>query len=326
MKSHDLAPVLVMAPSSSRRNPRVWIAKLNRILPLLVGLPLFLGSATLLSYLAWKAPNWFSSVSSIADVKDRITLENEIVKNLTQVFGGAFLLAGLYFTWRNLYLAKEGQVTERFNSAIDHLGDERLEIRLGGIYALARIATDSSKDHWSVMQVLCAYVRNRARPRDSIHLSTDLQAVLTVLGERSCEFETEDQYLDLTGIDVKGANLRGAFLDRVRFDDSNLEHVDFMRASLRRADFRGAILKGAHLREAWLDGANFVGANLQDASLRLSRLRNTNLLGARLQGATLIGADLTGAVYVTRDQIAAAILDETTRMPDFLGVTKLDTL
>jgi uncharacterized protein YjbI with pentapeptide repeats len=168
------------------------------------------------------------------------------------------------------------------------------------------------------MQVLCAYLRNRAKTRDSIQPSTNVQAILDVIGERSHEFETEDQYLDLTGIDIRGANLRGTFLDRVRFNDSNLADVDFMRASLRRADFRGANLQGAHLRETRLEGVNFVGADLQDASLRLARLHNTNLLGARLQGATLVGADLTGALYVTRDQIASAILDDATRMPNFL--------
>jgi len=28
--------------------------------------------------------------------------------------GGAFLLLGVYFTWRNLRLAQEGQITQRF--------------------------------------------------------------------------------------------------------------------------------------------------------------------------------------------------------------------
>ncbi len=39
-----------------------------------------------------------------------------------------------------------------------------LEVRLGGIYALERIARDSPKDHWTIMEVLTAYVRENSPP------------------------------------------------------------------------------------------------------------------------------------------------------------------
>jgi excisionase family DNA binding protein len=83
------------------------------------------------------------------------------------IVGGSALLFGLYFTAQALQVNREGQITERFTRAIDQLGatDEatgkpRLEIRLGGIYALERIARDSPKrDYSTVMEVLTAYVR-----------------------------------------------------------------------------------------------------------------------------------------------------------------------
>jgi hypothetical protein len=34
-------------------------------------------------------------------------------------------------------------------------------VRLGGIYALERIARDSESDHWAVMEVLTAFVREQ---------------------------------------------------------------------------------------------------------------------------------------------------------------------
>src|SRR3982751_6161439 len=39
-------------------------------------------------------------------------------------------------------------------------GGPNLEVRLGAIYALERIPRDSERDHWPIMEVLCAYVRN----------------------------------------------------------------------------------------------------------------------------------------------------------------------
>ena len=67
-------------------------------------------------------------------------------------------------TERTVEVAQEQQITERFTRAIEQLGNEQsMSMRLGGIYALERIAKDSERDHWQVMEVLTAYVRENAR-------------------------------------------------------------------------------------------------------------------------------------------------------------------
>ena len=48
---------------------------------------------------------------------------------------------------KQLESAADQSIAEAFTRAITHLGDKKLEIRIGGIYALARIARDSKKDH-----------------------------------------------------------------------------------------------------------------------------------------------------------------------------------
>src|SRR5829696_2449684 len=99
--------------------------------------------------------------------KERPALVNEYRRTWAQIIGGFGLLLGLYFTWRRVEISQDQQVTERFTRAIDQLGatddttsKPRLEVRLGGIYALERIAWDSPKrDYSTVMEVLTAYVR-----------------------------------------------------------------------------------------------------------------------------------------------------------------------
>jgi uncharacterized protein YjbI with pentapeptide repeats len=76
--------------------------------------------------------------------------------------------------------------------------------------------------------------------------------------------------LELTGVDLKGANLTGT--------------------DLRRADLTEANLTGANLRRANLTGANLTGTDLTGA----------NLTGAVLTGANLMGAVLKGAVGLKR--------------------------
>jgi hypothetical protein len=58
-----------------------------------------------------------------------------------------------------LQVAEQGQLTERYTKAIEQLGSDKLDVRLGGIYALERIAADSERDHPTVVEVLSAFVR-----------------------------------------------------------------------------------------------------------------------------------------------------------------------
>src|SRR6516225_2261792 len=64
---------------------------------------------------------------------------------------------------RTVELTERGQVTERYTKAIEQLGsDKGLDVRIGGIYALERIARDSAKDHPTVMEVLAAFIREHS--------------------------------------------------------------------------------------------------------------------------------------------------------------------
>jgi ABC-type multidrug transport system fused ATPase/permease subunit len=61
-----------------------------------------------------------------------------------------------------LDLQRRGQVTERFTRAIEQLGqrgDDRLDVRIGAVYAQEQIARDSAELHWPIMEVLTAYLR-----------------------------------------------------------------------------------------------------------------------------------------------------------------------
>jgi len=93
---------------------------------------------------------------------DRARAVNDIRTTLLQGLGGAALLVGVYFTWRQVQVAREGQLTDRFTSAVGQLGNQSIDVRLGGIYALERIAIDSKRDRQTAYEVLCAYIRQHA--------------------------------------------------------------------------------------------------------------------------------------------------------------------
>ena len=163
----------------------------------------------------------------------------------------------------NVRVAQEGQVTERFTRAIEQLGHGEMEIRLGGIYALERLAKDSEKNHGRIMEVLTAYVRENApRQEEDTHngakkLPIDIQAILTVIGRR----ETTD-------------NNRGN-------DPLDLSCTRLVRADLTNANLSGAILVEADLRRAYLSGANLAGADLLGANLSHALLTRAENLTAK---------------------------------------------
>ena len=207
--------------------------------------------------------------------------------------GAGLLAAGaLIFTARNFALSREGQVTDRYTKAITQLGDEKLDVRIGGIYALERVARDSARDHPTVMEVLTAFIREHSRGPELLPktdgavpappLEADVQAALTVIGRR-------DAQRDVQRIDLKGAGLTRANLGAANLRIADLFRADLSGADLFRADLTGADLTGAHL----------TGAHLLLACLRGANLSAADLTGADLSGAYLAGADLTGAYWPT---------------------------
>ena len=262
------------------------------------------------------------------------------------IVGGGAVLFGLYFTWQGqqltmkgladnqetaqvqlrnaqaqLDLTRQGQITVRFESAIAQLGaaddgNPRLEVRLGGIYALEQIAKDSTEYYGPVIEVLTAYVRQNApwppkpqKEKDTEEDSpseprppADIQAILDVLMRRE-EDRVPERYR--VHIDLQDTDLRGAQLRRLERRDGETR---FSRTNLREAYFFRADLSWARLTAADLQSAGFVGANLKFADLQEADLQGAYIYGADLQGADLQGANLRG-VALRKANLESAVLD-----------------
>jgi uncharacterized protein YjbI with pentapeptide repeats len=231
---------------------------------------------------------------------------------------------------RTYRLTQQGQITERYTKAIEQLGSDKLDVRLGGIYALERIATDSKRDHPTVVEVLSAFVREHSQPSTGDddkggEPTTDVLAAVTVLGRlpqrtqvsrgnlegayvESAELEHAHlERANLRGAHLRGANLdwahlEGAILQRAHLEGAYLQHAHLQGADLLGANLEGAYMGGANLRGAHLNGANLKGAWLQwsfleEADLKKASLEGAQLWGTKLRGANLDGAQLQGATY-----------------------------
>jgi hypothetical protein len=232
----------------------------------------------------WVAPQLQGeSLPQKIPAQERAALVNEYRRTWAQILGGLVLGFGLYFTWRRIEISqqeleatRDQQVTERFTRAIDQLGAtddkgrKKLEIRLGGIYALERSAGDSlameifpGRDYSTAMEVLTAYVRQNTTqapglsegsseavstsneaaaevdeeakqpaPPEPSRPTADIQAILDVLGRAQASVPEEyHTRLNLQEANLRGANLQGAILTHTRVTKEQLEDVESLQGA-----------------------------------------------------------------------------------------------
>jgi Pentapeptide repeats (8 copies) len=215
-------------------------------------------------------PPRFTANRTFRNTSEQLKAENDVRTSMLQGLAGAVLVVGAYYTSRQLRTDRERQITDRFTHAVDQLGnkDGQMEVVIGGIYALARIAHDSPGDRIAIAEVLTAYIRvhapwppstdgdqrrlQKVKSVSALHgRAPGVQAALNVLSRGNFAGVTQ---LDLSSADLRKADLRAHNLQGVVLDGTNLAG-----ASLENAHLEGALLYNANLR-ASLDGAHFEGA------------------------------------------------------------------
>jgi uncharacterized protein YjbI with pentapeptide repeats len=133
-------------------------------------------------------------------------------------------------------------------------------------------------------------------------LPTDIQAILTVLGRRIWTREHEDQRLDLSRLDLRGALLMDAYLKDAIFVRTHLEGAQLLRVHCERANFAEACFEAT---SSTIRTANLIGVYIDGANFSSTRFR---------------GVDLSHVYGMTRAQIEHAITDDETILPDYLDV------
>jgi hypothetical protein len=290
--------------------------------------------------------------------QDRLTAINDVRTTLLQAVAGVVLFFGAYATWRQLRVSqdtlritREGHLTEQFGRAIDQIGGDKPDVRIGGLHALRRLAEHSARDRDAVISTLAAFLRahqpwppvgasvpaadadiNAIAPLET--RAPDSQLALKCLGVLCYRYERPDPWLNLSLTDLRRADLDGLWLPRVNLDRACMESATLYGANLTRASLVSVNLRhtsmrlgnltearcvladfrGAHLVQAVLNAADFTKADLRGANLRKAEAKNTTFHDADLRGADLRGADLSSA-DLDGARLEAAIASGQTRWP-----------
>ncbi|OLZ51112.1 hypothetical protein BS329_17885 [Amycolatopsis coloradensis] len=211
---------------------------------------------------------------------------------------GLAAVGALYVTNRTLdatrqqiAISEQGQYTDRFGKAVEQLGSDKIDIRLGGIYALERLAKDSARDANTITRLLGAYIREHTCPTGApapaagprSHPPTDVSAAFTVLSVR--DISQTAPWADATG----------ACLEHRDFGAKTLNNLDLGRAKLANTSFVRTLLRGVRLQEADLGGADLQASTWVGVLANLAQLPRARLQGAALRNSSFAGANLLEA-------------------------------
>ena len=265
-------------------------------------------------------PKLLVSPNVIRDAATRIKLQNDIRGTLIQALGGILFLTTAFFAWRQLQISrrqmeinynqlqqsadanarqleavKEQQLTDRFAKAIDQLGSDKLDVRLGALHSLSRLAINSPVDREAIASLLVQYISTRslwqpagngeriisrvddvyfftdiianstvaARPVRELLLrfrAPDIQLVLSILGKRFDLDDAENFHFQLQQVDLRYAVIRDGHFPESSFIGSHLEGCFAAGIHFERAGLIGTILTKGYLAGAHMEGADLLGA------------------------------------------------------------------
>ncbi len=220
---------------------------------------------------------------------------------------------------RNLSVLESKQTTDRFARAIEHLGDDKVDIQMGGIYELGQIGIDSHEYHWTIIEILSAFVRRKSPSQEYENYREDENSIIdiavNVIGRRKAGQDPDCKFIDLRKVNLteieieKKANFINADFSEARLNKAKLIEINFSNAKLYRAKIAGADLSKARMNgtiliEAQLNQAKLFQADLSEADLTRADLTEADLGLVNLARSNLTQSDLS------RAKMTSANLDE----------------
>lgn len=255
---------------------------IHRKIPQWLQVVLSIFVAGILIVILWKVPQ-IEIPHSIHDPAQRQSIENAARTTLATVVGGLAVFVTAFLTIKNIGISERnlgvGQnnlkvaednlkiseakaLTDRFSKAVEQLGSDKIAIRLGGVYSLERLAKDSPNDYSTILEVLCAFVREGCPKltfydviaggiddflaREISAASTDVQAAITAIGRVKRPNTIPVVNLDLSYVDLRGVVFAAS--------PATYQHMDFKCTIFSAYGMRGAIFDHVSFSEIAIDG------------------------------------------------------------------------
>ena len=258
-----------------------------------------LGAVIAVAVTAFVITTWLLAIAGHAKAgTDQANARLDAVRTGLAAAGGAGAAVGLMLAFRRQhhqeistaltdYDAAQRRITELYSKSVEQLGSDKAPVRLGGLYALERLAQDNPDQRQTMVDVICAYLRmpfpaqapaRMTMPADGENTAGPSGPFQATPYLAEGEWEQEKQ-VRLTAQRVLAVHLQKPgtgegladpsperFWDNVRLDLTGATLIDFdlTDGTVTNALFGGVTFRGAtqfgrasFSGGAWFDGATF---------------------------------------------------------------------
>ncbi|MDV4166665.1 hypothetical protein [Rhodovulum sp. FJ3] len=167
----------------------------------------------------------------------------------TAVVALPFTVFKTIYNRRQTDVAEQNHVTDQINKAVENLGATRqvgdrlepnIEVRIGGLLALARIAKANRNIYCELMEIVAAYLVENLR-KDKVlgkgnRPRADISRALGIVSERDDEDISFEKALGWK-MNLNDIDFRGLFVERVRFRYVDMHQADFRFSRLADVEF-----------------------------------------------------------------------------------------
>ncbi|WP_125013115.1 pentapeptide repeat-containing protein [Flavobacterium macacae] len=231
----------------------------------------------------------------------------ELFKILLTVIGGIGVFYSLYLAYKRakatdkgielqaqainkqseqLELSRKGQVNDRFKNAIEHLGNDKQPIILGGVVELHQIANEEKEKYAAVVfNILTSYLRSVLKvdiPRDDNFSSTVPQTIIDFL------FRGANSHI-YKGLKANLAHCNFLSLD---INESNFDYADFGFSLLPRN------IVDVSFEKAKFGRANFTVTNIINSKFNYSEFHDTIFNQTEIKNSDFFGAKLSSQLFI----------------------------
>ena len=211
---------------------------------------------------------------------------------------------------RQANTAQHDLLNRRYQQGAEMLGSVSLSVRLGGIYALQKLAEEHPKEyHVLILNLLCAFVRHPAVDDFEISEGHPYEAIQVAMEAISSCHEHTRRLINIESDHQFSLDFHGADIQEVYLHHDSLYFANMVRANLSRASLHGVDLHSAFLQEVNFQHSDLSAANLSDADLSGANLHSADLLNANLSYATFSDDGDDPAVGLTQEQLDQAWAD-----------------
>lgn len=209
----------------------------------------------------------------------------ELFKITLSILGALGILFGLYVSLRRakaieegvriqskainiqsnqIELSRKAQIDERFKNAVEHLGNDKEPIILGGIAELHQLAKENRSNYSEIVfNILTSYIRSNSKLKNN---RTIIQTII------NCLFTNiqNNPYLEYTA-DLSRTNLIG-----INLNNKNLKNSDLSYSKI-------SILTNSDISNSNLNNTIFFFPNIENIDFSTTKIYNTLFFGGKIE-------------------------------------------